>query len=152
MVIRAFLLALLVALPARAETLPVPDQTEAARLVWSTLTALDHANRTGNYSVLRDLSAPGFREANTAADLAMIFAQLRANDPGLARVLLAQPVFTAPPGLAEDGRLYMAGSFPARPVGVGFELLFEPVAGEWRLFGISVTPVGAAGEVEPGAP
>lgn len=144
--LRAALLALALALPATSQTLP--DQAETARLVWSTLIALDQANRTGNYTVLRDLGAPGFRDANSAADLAAIFATLRANDPGLGRVLSQEPTFTQPPRLTDTGQLYLAGQFPGRPQGIAFELLFEPLAGDWRLFGISVAPLSA----EPAAP
>ena len=45
-------------------------------MIRSTLLALDHANKTGNYTVLRDLGAPGF-QANTEARLAEIFAAQR---------------------------------------------------------------------------
>jgi hypothetical protein len=129
----------------RAETPPrLPDQAEMTLMVWSTLSAVDQANRTGNFTVLRDLGAPGFREANTAATLARVFSGLLSEDPGLGRVMLSEPVYREPPRLTDDGKLYMAGSFPGRPVGIGFELLFEPVNGEWLLFGISVVPVRAA--------
>jgi hypothetical protein len=153
MVIRALMVCLALAAPAAAQTPTVPDQAETARLVWSTLIALDQANRTGNYTVLRDLGAPGFREANTAADLAAIFANIRAQDPGLSRVLSQTPVYREPPRVAEDGRLYITGQFPGRPNGLGFELLFEPVGGEWRLFGIAVQPLAEATSVPaPAAP
>lgn len=143
----ALALSLGMTLPLHAQTLP--DQPETARLVWSTLIALDQANRTGNYTVLRDLGAPGFREANTAANLAAIFATLRANDPGLGRVLSQAPVLTEAPRLTDGGQLYLAGQFPGRPQGIAFELLFEPLAGDWRLFGISVAPVSAADPASP---
>ena len=39
---------------------PVPDQLELSKLIWSTILAVDHANKSGNYSVLRDMSAQGF--------------------------------------------------------------------------------------------
>ena len=45
-----------------------------ATLIRSSLLALHHANVTGNYTVLRDLSAPSFRSRNTAADLSGSFA------------------------------------------------------------------------------
>ena len=130
-----------------AESPPrIPDQVETTLMVWSTLSAVDQANRTGNFTVLRDLGAPGFREANTAATLARVFSALQAQDPGLGRVMLSEPVFREPPRLTEDGKLYVAGSFPGRPIGIGFELLFEPVKGDWLLFGISVVPIGSASE------
>ena len=147
-------LALLVALavcsavPAPAQAPPLPDQAELAGLVWSTLIALDQANRTGNYTVLRDLGAPGFRQANTAADLSQIFAAIRAQDPGLGRVLSAEPVYTEPPRLTDAGQLYLSGRFAGRPQGISFEMLFEAQGGGWLLFGLSVAPLGST----PAAP
>ena len=44
------------------------DRNGVLILVRSTLIALDQANKTGNYTVLRDLGAPAF-QANSAARL-----------------------------------------------------------------------------------
>jgi len=126
------------------ETPAPPDRFETARLVWSTLIAVDHANRTGNYSVLRDLAAPGFRKANDPARLATIFAKTREQELGLDRVLLAAPVYSEPPKLQENGLYRVKGSFPGRPAGVNFDMLFQYAEGEWRLFGIGVAPAAAA--------
>ncbi|MGX4769414.1 hypothetical protein ACWAUC_06350 [Bradyrhizobium guangdongense] len=52
------------------------DRNGVLMLIRSTLLALDHANKTGNYTVLRDLGAPGF-QVNTAAKLAENFAKQR---------------------------------------------------------------------------
>ncbi len=122
---------------------PPPDRLETARLVWSTLIAIDQANRTGNYTVLRDLAAPGFRTQNDAARLASIFASIRAQDLGLGRVVLMQPVYAEPPAMTDTGYFRIRGAFPTRPVGIGFEMLFQFTEGDWKLFGISVAPVQA---------
>jgi hypothetical protein len=50
--------------------------------------------------------------------------------------------------------LRMAGFFPSVPTQVNFELIFAPVNGQWRLFGISVNlgqaaPSAPAAEVKP---
>lgn len=126
------------------ETPAPPDRFETARLVWSTLIAVDHANRTGNYSVLRDLAAPGFRKANDPARLATIFAKVREEKLGLGRVVLATPLYAEPPKLQENGLYRVRGSFPGRPAGVNFDMLFQYAEGEWRLFGIGVAPAAAA--------
>ena len=126
---------------ASAEGAPPPDRQETARLIWTTLIAVDHANRTGNYSVLRDLAAPGFRDANDAARLAGIFAKLRARDIGLRRVVLASPVYAEPPKILDRGLYRVTGSFPFRPVGIEFDLLFQHSDGGWQLFGVSIAPV-----------
>ena len=62
-----------------ASSVPVPGELELAKMIWSTLAAVDHANQAGNYSVLRDLAAPGFQINNDPARLAEIFASLRAS-------------------------------------------------------------------------
>ena len=125
---------------ASAEGAAAPDRQETARLIWTTLIAVDHANRTGNYSVLRDLAAPSFRDANNAARLAGIFAPLRARDIGLRRVVLASPAYAEPPKILDSGLYRVKGSFAFRPVGINFDLLFQHTDGEWQLFGVSIAP------------
>jgi hypothetical protein len=55
----------------------VPDDLKLIILIRTSLIALNRANLTGNYSVLRDMAAPGFQQANNAAQLAQIFSDLR---------------------------------------------------------------------------
>ena len=57
-------------------SLPVTLE-QALFLIRSTLLTLNDANRTGNYTVLRDLAAPDFQARNTAADLGLNFLDLR---------------------------------------------------------------------------
>ena len=52
------------------------DRNGVLILIRSTLLALDHANKTGNYSVLRALGSPGFQKL-TVERLAEIFAKQR---------------------------------------------------------------------------
>ena len=120
---------------------PVPaniDRNGVLILVRGAILALDQANKTGNYSVLRDLGAPGFQN-NTAADLAAIFASQRRDELDLGGVAVLDPQFTLLPQIEPGGMLHMAGFFPSVPTQVNFELLFAPVARKWKLFGISVT-------------
>ena len=126
---------------ASAESAPPPDRQETARLIWTTLIAIDHANRTGNYSVLRDLAAPSFRDANNAARLAGIFAEFRDRDIGLRRVVLASPVYSEPPKVLENGLYRVRGRFPFRPTGISFDLMFQHTEGGWQLFGVAIAPV-----------
>lgn len=118
----------------------MPSRSEVARLVWTTLIAVDQANRTGNYTVLRDLGAPGFREANDPARLASIFAKTRNPDIGLSGAVLYAPEYSEPPRIQENGMLRVRGVIPMRPEGILFDMLFQQVEGEWRLFGISIAP------------
>src|SRR5688572_17087122 len=60
-----------------ASAAPVPGSLELAKMIWSTMAAVDHANRSGNYSVLRDISAQGFQINNDPSRLAEVFAGIR---------------------------------------------------------------------------
>jgi hypothetical protein len=123
------------------------DRNGVLMLVRSTLLALDQANKTGNYTVLRDLGAPGF-QVNTAARLAEIFAKQRNDNLDLSGVAVIDPQLSLLPQIEANGLMRMAGFFPSVPSQVNFELVFAPVNGQWRLFGISVS-VGQAGPVAP---
>ncbi len=123
--------------PPPAPSPPIgPEQT--LYMIRSTLMTLNDANRSGNYTVLRDLSAPDFQARNTDADLAQIFSDLRHRGIDLASVALINPQLTSAPALDGDGRMHMAGFFPTRPLQIRFDLTFQVVSGQWRLFAISV--------------
>lgn len=128
---------------------PQPDETVARILTRSTLAALNHANLTGNYTVLRDLSAPTFAADYSAADLALAFADLRARGIDLAPVAVLDPVFTEPPAIVDGGLFRLRGYFPSRPLELRFELVFQSIDGRWRLSGLTVDPVEV---VDPPAP
>jgi hypothetical protein len=143
---------------ARAQTPPAPapqtaqiDRNGLLILVKSTLIALDQANKTGNYTVLRDLAAPGFASANNAARLAEIFANLRRDRIDLSGVLVLEPQLTAMPEINANGMLHMAGFFPSAPTQINFEFLFAPVDGQWRLFGLAAN-LGSSSPVAPAPP
>lgn len=137
-----------------AQPAPKPaniDRNGVLILVRSTLLALDQANKTGNYTVLRDLGAPGFQVGNNAARLAEIFASQRNDKLDLSGVAVIDPQLSVLPQIEANGMMRMAGFFPSVPSQVNFELLYEPVNGQWRLFGLSVN-VGQSGPVAPAAP
>src|ERR1700704_4147169 len=126
------------------------DRNGTLMLIRSSLLALDQANKTGNYTVLRDLGAPGF-QVNTAARLSEIFAKQRNDNLDLSGVAVIDPQLSLLPQIEANGLMRMAGFFPSVPSQVNFELVFAPVNGQWRLFGISVS-VSQAGPVAPSAP
>jgi hypothetical protein len=115
-------------------------------LIRSTLLSLNDANRTGNYSVLRDLAAPDFQAKNTPADLAQIFADLRRRKFDLFAVALDAPQLSTPPFIDNNKMLRLTGLYPTRPLQINFDLQFQTVAGHWRLFSISVATVPAPSE------
>jgi hypothetical protein len=126
------------------------DRNGVLILVRSALIALDQANKTGNYTVLRDISAPAF-QVNTAARLGEIFAGHRRDKLDLSGVAAIDPQLTVLPQIGADGLMRMTGFFPSAPTQVNFDLAYAPVDGQWRLFGISVG-LGQAAPVAPAAP
>lgn len=111
---------------------------QATYLVRSTLMMLNDANRSGNYSVLRDLAAPDFQARNSAADLAQSFADLRSRKFDLFAAAILTPQFTAAPALDADGRLHLAGFFPTSPLRIKFLMTFQSVSDDWRLLALAV--------------
>ncbi|MEO8493924.1 MAG: hypothetical protein ABI614_02560 [Planctomycetota bacterium] len=69
----------------------LPDYPGQVMLIRNTLTAVNHGNITGNYTVLRDLSGDGFRKLNTAANLGATFANLRQQQLDLSPILVIEP-------------------------------------------------------------
>jgi len=123
------------------------DRNGVLILIRSTLLALDQANKTGNYTVLRDLGSPDF-QANSAARLAEILAQERRDNIDLSGVAVIDPQLTLLPQIEANGMMHMAGFFPSVPTQVNFEMAFAPVGGRWRLFALSVS----FGQAAPTAP
>lgn len=106
-------------------------------MVRGALAALDQADRTGNYTVLRDLGGPSFRQ-NSDARLAEAFAPLRSQALDLSPALAVDPVFTLAPTIEASGLLRVAGYFPGQPRLV-FEIAWQKDAGAWKLYGVVVT-------------
>jgi hypothetical protein len=136
--------------PAQPQPAPMPDPFKLNMLIRGTIVALNQANQTGNYSVLRDLAAPAFRETNNTARLAEIFAPLRARGLDLSPVFFINPALIREPAIEKSGALHVTGYFPSRPQQVIFDMYFAPMGGAWRVIGLAVdtrpTPEdGAAG-------
>jgi hypothetical protein len=123
--------------PQQQPAMPVTTE-QALYLIRSTLLTLNDANRSGNYTVLRDLAAPDFQARNTAADLSQSFSDLRRRNFDLYGAALLSPQLTAVPALDQRGFLHLAGYFPTKPQQINFDLLFQNVANQWRLYGISI--------------
>jgi hypothetical protein len=141
------------AAPTEAPAAPKPaqiDRNGVLILIRSVILALDQANKTGNYTVMRDLGAPGF-QVNTAARLAEIFAKQRNDNFDLSGVAVIDPQLNLLPQIEANGMMRMAGFFPSVPSQVNFELVFAPVNGQWRLFGLSVN-TGQSAPAAPAAP
>jgi hypothetical protein len=114
-------------------------------LIKDAVIALHHANMTGNYSVLRDMGTPVFRENFDQTALAAAFANLRARRIDLSPAYFLSPNLSKKPELSKDNELMLAGFFPTQPLQIQFDLRFMQLDGRWRLAGIGVDAVPASG-------
>jgi hypothetical protein len=114
-------------------------------LVRNAVTAANQGNLTGNYTVLRDLGGPAFRQRNSAAQLATTFQRLRDQKVDLSPILIHTPVFTGRPGIDQAGQLQLVGFFPTEPLQIRFRLAFQRVQGGWMIdtIGIGAVPAPA---------
>ena len=117
--------------------LPMPSDADLVILITSSLLALNQANETGNYTVLRDGAAPEFRQANSPEHIAENFKDLRARNLDLSPILLQQPRLFRRPEMNEQGMVRVTGLFPTEPEYVLFDLMYQPVQGKWRLLGMA---------------
>jgi hypothetical protein len=140
--------------PPAASTPASPAQNDpvggelALYLVRSIMLTLNDANRTGNYTVLRDIAAPSFQAANSAADLSMAFAELRRRKLDLYAVAVIAPQLTALPVRNAHDQLRLTGYFPTQPQQIKFDLTFENGGGQWRLFNMSVQAPSAQPQLQ----
>jgi hypothetical protein len=124
--------------PQRMPTPAVPNDNGVLVLIQTTLIALNQANATSNYTVFRELGSSDFQTSNSTAKLAEIFADLRQKNIDMSAILLLRPKLLSKPMIDPQGMLRVTGFFPTYPFQVNFDLLFQPVEAQWRLFGISV--------------
>lgn len=139
------------AVPPPPSAQPVPSEVELVKMIWSVLIGVDQANRSGNYSVLRDMSATAFQVQNDAARLAQAFAPIRNSGIDLTNALLIAPTYQAAPQLVAADVLHVRGAFALRPATIVFDLYFQWEQGRWKIYGISIQP-SAMNTQLPGAP
>ena len=131
----------------------LPDQYKLNMMIRTTLIALNHANRTGNYTVLRDLATPAFQQTNSAARLGEIFSKLRKRNIDLSPILFFQPKLVRPPQVNENGLMRLTGFFETKPQRITFDMFFRQLGTDWRLFGLSVnvaSPNASGGQSSQG--
>lgn len=121
----------------------LPDENVLARLVWSTMVALDNANRTDNYSILNSLGSPQFQMRNSPEQLSDIFLNLRQNRVDIGRTILSTPRYYIPPAILPDGTLRLRGGFDYRPKSIRFDLIYVNIGGGWQINAISVVEMDA---------
>ncbi len=139
----------------QATTQPqMPDAYRLNILIRTTVVALNQANMTGNYSVLRDLGSPRFQASNTDASLGQAFSFLRGRNLDLSPVLFFDPKLIREPRFEAGGMLRLTGFIPTAPEQVLFDMGFERVGAAWRLSAIVIdmqqnTAAATAGKKAP---
>ena len=101
--------------PARRPSPRSIDRNGVLILIRSSLLALDQANKTGNYTVLRDIGAPGFQVPTAQRGSSEIFAKLRNDNLDLCGVAVIDPQLNLLPQIEANGLMHMAGFFPSVP-------------------------------------
>ena len=139
-----------------AQSAVMPEPYKMSMLIRTTLIALSQANLTGNYTVLRDLGSPAFQAVNSAARLTEAFTELRQRRLDFSPILFFDPKLVREPALDEAGRLRLRGFIETRPEQINFDMMFEHVGGDWRLFGLAVqmqpAPAATAATGQKNAP
>ena len=120
------------------QVLAVPSPEELLALIRTTIIALNQANMTGNYTVLRDIGAPPFRNANDASKLSLIFKGLRDQNIDLSLTAQVTPELSDVPVIDQRGLLQLAGRFPTQPLSVDFRLAYARFDGRWQPYAITV--------------
>lgn len=134
------------------------DQTRPAQidraglliLIRQTLIALDLSNKSGNYTILREISAPNFAATNDAAKLSRIFRTHRERSFDFSGALAYEPQMTVMPEINAEGMLQFGGFFPSASNQIKFKMLFAPVDGQWKIQGLAVD-IAPAGPIAPAA-
>jgi len=140
---------------ATSPTPAIPQPEVLLVLIRTTLIALNQAVYTGNFTVLRDLGSPAFQAANSAAQLGVIFADLRNRNIDLFPAAVVSPKLSEAPKITQEQMLRLVGYFPTTPLQIQFQMLFQPVNGQWRLFGMAVNtavPPATTAQETPPAP
>ena len=121
-----------------------PDDPRLLLMIRNAVIALNQANLTGNYSVLRDLGTQNFQMSNNSARLAELFATLRAQKLDISPIMFFNPKFASPPSMQDGQVLRVTGFFPTTPEQVNFDLAFQLSGEQWMLaaIAVNVTPPG----------
>jgi len=121
---------------------PLPSAEQLISVVRNVLLAVNDANLTGNYTVLRDLSAPDSQGLNTPERLEESFRPIRQQGTDFSIVAVATPRFVQLPTFTPQGYLRVNGEFDSSPR-ITFDIFLQHVAGRWRPYaiGIGLVPV-----------
>lgn len=125
-------------LASTAQSTPLVEPSYATALIRDALIAVNQANWTGNYTVLRDYASPGFHDAHDATALAALMLNIRAERLDLLQVLSVDPVILETQLSPDQTMMQLTGYFPLEPRHVSFDLAFLRDGSRWLLHGVSV--------------
>ena len=112
--------------PKQEEAAPaIPEDLRLILMIRNVVIALNQANITGNYTVLREMGTANFQMTNSSARLAEIFAALRSRKIDLSPIMVFNPKLTSAPALQDGQVLRLAGYFPTSPEQVQFDLAYQ---------------------------
>jgi hypothetical protein len=138
---------------AQAQTKPAPapqgqqmqiPTVQLVAMIKTNIIALQLANQTGNYSVLRDLGTPVFREKFDQAALTRIFANMRQRGVNLTPVLFLPPNLSKQPEMKGGNVLHLTGNFATQPAQIVFDMQLMQIDNAWRIEGLAVDAVAPA--------
>lgn len=117
----------------------MPAADVLVMMVRAALTAVNQANFTENYSVLRGMTTPALQTRLSAEQLGRAFVDLRKQNLDLSPALVLAPEFTEMPRLTSAGALMLKGIFPSRPLRINFAIEYLPIDGFWMIDQFSVS-------------
>ena len=112
---------------------PLPNRDAFIIMTREIMIAVNQANQTGNYSVLRELGSPDFQKKYSTADLSNRLANFRKLRINLGPAALFVPKLTQPAKYVKRQVILLSGFFPTKPRQIKFEMFFEIYKGAWRL-------------------
>ena len=102
--------------------------SEADTLVKCVLMSVYQAGCAENYSVLRDLGSPEFRQRNTLLGLGVRFNRLKEEPDFIAEFILSAPIVNEATLSAGGQWLRLKGFYQENQVQLGFDLVFQKAA------------------------
>ena len=117
----------------------MPASDVLVMMVRAALTAVNQANFTENYSVLRGMTTPMLQTRLSAEQLGRAFIDLRKQNLDLSPALVLAPEFTEMPKLSSAGALTVKGIFPSKPLRINFAIEYLPIDGFWMIDQLSVS-------------
>lgn len=124
---------------ARAEQVrALPTKVEAVLLIRTALVRLNDANQTANYHILRDLSAPAFRDRFSIEDLQKLFSGFREKNINFALALKQDPLIRSAHYMKIQDLMRFKGQVAIGNVTGNFDMTFQFSGGDWKLYGLDL--------------